>query len=72
MKTGFAEVIYVVSATKDDQSEFWGAATARRAAALQVQQSLPPGWTATSTGWRLGPVRAAELKMRPYSVQRLT
>jgi len=72
MKTGFAEVIYVVSATEDDQSEFWAAAAPRRAAAAQVQQLLPPGWTATLMGWRLGRVRAAELKMRPDSVRRLT
>ena len=72
MKNGFTEVIYVVSAIKDDQSEFWAAAAPRRAAAVEVQQLLPPGWTATLLGWRLGRVRAAELKMPPDSVRRLT
>jgi hypothetical protein len=72
MKIGFAQVIYVVSAIKDDQSEFWAAAAPRHAAAAQVQQLLPPGWTATLMGWRLGRVRATELKMRPDSVRRLT
>jgi hypothetical protein len=43
MKIGFAQVIYVVSAIKDDQSEFWAAAAPRHAAAAQVQQLLPPG-----------------------------
>ena len=41
MKTGFAHVVYVVSATKNDQSEFWACATPRRVAAAQVQRLLP-------------------------------
>ena len=69
MKTRFVEVIYVVNATKDDQSEFWATAAPRRAAAVQVQQLLPPGWTATLMGWRLGRVRAAELKMPPTGAE---
>jgi hypothetical protein len=41
---------------------------AYRAAAkfcLEAKSQLPPGLTATLMGWRLGRVRAAELKMRP-------
>ena len=72
MKTDFAEIIYVINATEDGQSEFWAAAAPRRTAAAQVQQLLPPGWTATSMGWRLGRARAAELRMRPDSVRKLT
>ena len=72
MNTTFADLIYVVSATKNGQSEFWAAATPRRAAAAQVQRSLPPGWKATLTSWRLSRERAAELEMRPDTVRRLT
>jgi hypothetical protein len=72
MNTIFADLVYVVSATKNDQSEFWAAATPRREAAAQVQRSLPPGWKATLTSWRLSRERAAELEMRPDTVRRLT
>ena len=57
---------------KGAQSEFWVAATPRRMAAAHVQQVLPPGWLAVSRGWRLNPKRAAELKMCPNAVRRLT
>jgi hypothetical protein len=43
MKSGFADVVYVVSATKNDQSEFWACATPRRMAAARVQRLLPIG-----------------------------
>lgn len=72
MKTVFANIIYVVSASKDGRSEFWAAATPRRLAAAQVQQLLPSGWTAVLTGWRLNPEKAAELKMRGNTVRKLT
>jgi hypothetical protein len=72
MNITFADLVYVVSATKNDQSEFWAAATPRRVAAAQVQRSLSPGWKATLTSWRLNRERAAELEMRPDTVRRLT
>jgi hypothetical protein len=72
MNSGFADVVYVVSATKNDHLEFWACATPGQVAAAQVQQLLPPGWTARSMGWRLSPARTAELKMRRNSVRRLT
>ena len=72
MNTIFADAVYVVSATKNGQSEFWAAATPRRVAAAQVQRSLPPGWKATLTSWRLSRGRAAELEMRPNTVRKLT
>ena len=72
MNTIFADVVYVVSATKNGQLEFWAAATPRRVAAAQVQRSLPPGWKATLTSWRLSRGRAAELEMRPNTVRKLT
>jgi hypothetical protein len=72
MNTIFADVVYVVSATKNGQLEFWGAATPRQVAAAQVQRSLPPGWKATLRTWRFSRERAAELKMRPNTVRRLT
>ena len=67
-----ADVVYVVSATKNGHSEFWAAATPRDSAAAQVQGSLPPGWEAKLTGWRLGAERAAELQMAPSTVRRIT
>ena len=67
-----ADVVYVVSATKNGHSEFWAAATPRDSAAEQVQGSLPPGWKAKLTGWRLGVERVAELQIAPNTVQRIT
>jgi hypothetical protein len=67
-----SDVVYVVSATKNGQSEFWAAATPRDSAAAQVQGSLPPGWEAKLTGWRLGPERIAELQMARNTVRRIT
>jgi len=52
-------------------SEFWAAATPRDSAAAQVQGSLPPGWEARLTGWRLGVERIAELQMAPNTVRRI-
>jgi len=67
-----ADVVYVVSATKNGQSEFWAAATPRDSAAAQVQEILPPGWEAKLTGWHLGAERIAELQMAPNTVRRIT
>jgi hypothetical protein len=67
-----ADVAYVVSATKRGRSQFWAAATLRDSAATQVQGSLPPGWKAKLTGWRLGVGRVAELQMAPNTVRRIT
>jgi hypothetical protein len=60
-----ADVVYVVSATKNGQSEFWAAAAPRDTAATQVQESLPPGWEAKLRGWR------AKLQMAPNTVRRI-
>jgi len=72
MNRFIADVVYVVSATKSGQSEFWAAATPRDSAAAQVQGLLPPGWKAKLTGWRLGVERVAELQMAPNTVRRIT
>jgi hypothetical protein len=72
MNTTFADVVYVVSATNDDQSEFWAAATPRRVAASQVQRTLPPGWKAKSTRWRLSRERAVKMEMLPNTVRRIS
>jgi hypothetical protein len=64
-----ADIVYVVSATKNGQSEFWAAATPRDSAAAQVQGSLSPGWEAKLTGWRLGAERVAELQMAPNTAK---
>jgi hypothetical protein len=70
MRNGFARAVYIVIATKDGQTEFWAAATARNRAAAAVQ-ALAPGWRVTFLGWRLGPTKAAELKMPSGSVRKL-
>ena len=49
-----------------------GACGAAAKFCLEAKSQLPPEWTATLMGWRLGRVRAAELEMRPDSVRRLT
>jgi hypothetical protein len=72
MTTPIADVVYVVSATRNGHSEFWAAATPRDSAAAQVQGSLPPGWEAKLTGWRLGAERIAELQIAPNTVRRIT
>jgi hypothetical protein len=64
--------IYVVAVTKDNEIEFWAAATRRSDALAAVQQLLAPGWTATSImDWRLTPMRIAALKFRTNSVSKL-
>ena len=70
--TIIADVVYVVSATRNGQSEFWAAATPGDTAAAQVLGSLPPGWEAKLTGWRLRVERIAELQMAPNTVRRIT
>jgi hypothetical protein len=72
MTTLIADVVYVVSATNNGHLEFWAAATSRGSAAAQVQESLPPGWKATLTGWRLGAERVAELQMAPDTVRKIS
>jgi hypothetical protein len=72
MTTLIADMVYVVSATGNGESEFWAAATPRDSAAAQVQGSLPPGWEARLTGWRLGAERIAELQMAPNTVRKIT
>ena len=64
--------IYVVAATKGNETEFWAAATRRGDALAAVQQLLAPGWAATSImDWRLTPKRVAALKLRTDSVCKL-
>ena len=72
MTMPMADIVYVVSATKNGQSELWAGATPRDSAAAQVQGSLSPGWEAKLTGWRLGAERVAELQMAPNTVRRIT
>jgi hypothetical protein len=72
MGNAFAGRIYAVATTKDGQTEFWATATPRKTAAVEVQQSLPTGWMAVPTDWRLTPKKVAELNMRANSVRKLT
>jgi hypothetical protein len=63
--------IYVVQAKKDDETEYWAAATIKEKAIAAVEQELGPGWTVTLTERRLTGQRLSKLRMRPNSVQRL-
>jgi hypothetical protein len=71
MGNGYADTIYVVIAWKEEQSEFWAAATPRHRAATEVQQLLPHGWIANCTGWRFPAQKSTRLKMRANSVRKL-
>ncbi len=71
MVSVFTDTIYVVVASNGSESEFWAAATPRHRAAAEVQSSLPEGWTANFTGWRLPATKAMVLKMRANTVRKL-
>jgi hypothetical protein len=66
-----AKTIYVVLASNGDRRQFWAAATSAERAATVVQDSLPRGWTAMFTGWRLSSEKTAELKMRVDTVRKI-
>ena len=63
--------IYVVQAKRDDQIEYWAAATIKEKAVAAVEKELGPGWTVTLTDRRLTGQRLSKLRMRPNSVQKL-
>jgi len=63
--------IYVVQATKSDQTEYWAAATIREKAVAAVEKELGAGWSITLTDRRLTGQRLSKLRLRPNSVQRL-
>jgi len=67
----YADIAYVVVASKGDRREFWAAATPANKAAAEVQRSLQNGWTIKFTGWRLSSEKCAELKMQIDSVRKL-
>jgi len=71
MRNGIARAVYIVTATKSGQTEFWAAATSRHHAAAAVQRVLPPGWRIMFLGWQLSPTKAAALKMSANSVRKL-
>jgi hypothetical protein len=71
MRNGFACSVYIVSATKNGQTEFWAAATPRQDAAAAVQRVLPAGWRAVFLGWRLNSTKSRALKMSSNSVRKL-
>jgi hypothetical protein len=55
--------IYVVK--KDDETEYWAAATIKERAIAAVEQELGPGWTVTLTDRRLTGQRLSKLRMPP-------
>jgi hypothetical protein len=71
MGNASATTIYVVVASNGDRRQFWAAATSAERAAAVVQESLPRGWTAMFTGWRLSSQKSAELKMHADTVRKL-
>jgi hypothetical protein len=63
--------VYVVEATKGDQTEYWAAATPRADAVIAVLERLPPGWQAILTVGRLTIEEVGSLNLRPNGVRQL-
>lgn len=63
--------IYIVAATKENQTDYWVAATRREEAVAAVQQELAPGWTVTLTERRISPEQVMVLKLHPGGVRKL-
>jgi hypothetical protein len=63
--------IYVVKASRGDQTEYWAAATIRDEAVAAVEKEREPGWTLTLTDRRLVGQSLSSLKMRPNTVRKL-
>ena len=63
--------IYVVQAKRDDQIEYWAAATIKEKAVAAVEKELGPGWIVALTDRRLTGQRLSKLRMCPNTVQKL-
>jgi len=71
MGNEYAGGVWVVTATKDRESEYWAAAVPEGQAIEAVRQQVAPGWKLALTQRRLTPAQVVELKMRPNSVRKL-
>jgi len=63
--------VYIVAATKDNQTDYWAAATRREDAVGAVYRLLAPGWMATLTERRITPDQVRAMKLRPGGVRKL-
>jgi hypothetical protein len=67
----YAGVVYIVTAMKDGETEYWVAANPRDQALAAVREHLAPGWTPSLTDQRLPPEMVAQLEMHANSVRKL-
>ena len=71
MGNTYAGGVYIVIATRGDETEYWAAATPRGVAVSTVQQMLAPGWTASLSERRLPLERVMELRLKKNDVEKL-
>jgi hypothetical protein len=65
----YAGVVYIVTAMKDGETEYWVAANPRDQALAAVREHLAPGWTPSLTDQRFPPEMVVE--MHANSVRKL-
>jgi hypothetical protein len=63
--------VYVVQATKGDQTDYWAASTQPADAVIAVLERLPPGWQAILSVGRLTIEQFVALNFRPNVVRQL-
>ena len=61
MSNTYAGVVYIVTAMKDGETEYWVAANPRDQALAAVREHLAPGWTPSLTDQRLPPEMVVEM-----------
>ena len=71
MGNTYAGGVYIVIATRGDETEYWAAATPRGVAVSTVQQMLATGWTASLSERRLPLERVMELRLKKNDVEKL-
>jgi hypothetical protein len=67
----YAGDVYIVTGTKDGETEYWVAATPRDEALDAVRDQIAPGWTPHLTDQLLPSEMVVQLDMRADSVLRL-
>jgi hypothetical protein len=67
----FASGVFIVSASKDGQSQEWVAATSPKEAIVAVQLQTGREWRVELTDRRLTPTEVASLNLRPGEVRRI-
>lgn len=69
MRADYTGSVYVVAATKDSNTDYWVAATAREEAVATVQRIVEPGWTVCLTERRISRKQATALKLHVGGVR---